>query len=614
MGIFLRLFTRASNRPTIVNQLEEKDSNKIINNNAPNNDEEDSKEKKENNLCLKIYIVGKGEKRDYIIKNLFKEEITDSYLKTIADRQFKTEQFHWIARIYNEEILTEEKYEELEKEIEEDKGSKQNINKILRYQVILCFGNENVEILSESFDDLRKSRMIFITEEECELDENMDRRYATNIIRKDISYEDLNIKIISALWELDCCFKEKGNQICRYTPEKIFKGLEKDNSMFSINILLTGLSRTGKSTFINLLAGKIMALEADETESVTKNISEYYIYRDDDKDEHGALKIIDTPGIVPNQNQDDKNYKEVENKVINMIKNQDKTFENKIHFIFFVLRNGAINLQGDNNEELFKALNDSKCPVYFILNQSPKNDENSDNKNKENKDKKDNKKKRKKKDENKSIFKPIIENLKRLECFKLTDKNNFIAVNFKSQNNLEIHGIDKIFKKMHDYINEKEYLNNNLKNKMFELMKDFRSDIQNKNNFGCFENDDIINIKNYKADIHFNEHMDEIIELTNKNDLFSKINVSSIINNGREMADKCKDIIISFSKLKGILPNISQNIPAISILQAFMVKEIAEGYGLDINVVNSGTQYLLSSIFNNFNLNQSKDNNDENKT
>ena len=167
--------------------------------------------------------------------------------------------------------------------------------------------------------------------------------------------------------------------------------------MFSINILLTGLSRTGKSTFINLLAGKIMALEADETESVTKNISEYYIYRDDDKDEHGALKIIDTPGIVPNQNQDDKNYKEVENKVINMIKNQDKTFENKIHFIFFVLRNGAINLQGDNIEELFKALNDSKCPVYFILNQSPKNDENSDNKNKENKDKKDNKKKRKKK-------------------------------------------------------------------------------------------------------------------------------------------------------------------------------------------------------------------------
>ena len=352
MGIFLRLFTRPSNRPTIIEQREEK-SNNISNNNENsnfklNNAEDINEDRKENQLCLKIYIVGKGEKKDYIINNLFKAEITDSYLKTIADREFKTDQFHWIARIYNDENLTDEKCKVLEKEIGEDKGSKQNINKILRYQAILCFGDENVEILSENFEFLRKSRMIFITEEECDLDDDMDKRYASNIICKDITYEDLNIKIISALWELDCCFNEKGNQICRYTPEKIFKGLEKNNSMFSINILLTGLSRTGKSTFINLLSGKIMALEADETESVTKNISEYYIYREDDKDEHGALKIIDTPGIVPNQEQNDEDYKEVENKVINMIKEQDKTFENKIHFIFFVLRKGAINLQGYN--------------------------------------------------------------------------------------------------------------------------------------------------------------------------------------------------------------------------------------------------------------------------
>ena len=40
-----------------------------------------------------------------------------------------------------------------------------------------------------------------------------------------------------------------------------------------------------------------MALEADESESVTKNISEYYIYRDNDKDEHGAIKFVETPGF-----------------------------------------------------------------------------------------------------------------------------------------------------------------------------------------------------------------------------------------------------------------------------------------------------------------------------
>ena len=342
MGILLKLFFRPSNRPTIVNQEEKKDSNDNVDNESINailNNKEDQKNNNQENkkiLCLKIYIVGKGDKKKYIINNLFKEAITDPYLKTIADREFKTEQFHWIARINNEEILTEEKYKDIEEEIKEDRRSKKNINIILRYQAILCFGNENIKILSEHFEDLRKNRMIFITEEKCDLDEDMDKRYSTNIICKDMSNEDLNVKIISALWELDCCFNEKGNQICRYTPEKIFKGLEKDNSLFSLNILLTGLSKTGKSTFINLLSGKIMALEADDSQSVTKNISEYYIYRDDDKDEHDALKIIDTPGIIENQGSNEEDYKEVENKVINMIKEQDKTFENKLHFIFFV--------------------------------------------------------------------------------------------------------------------------------------------------------------------------------------------------------------------------------------------------------------------------------------
>lgn len=166
---------------------------------------------------------------------------------------------------------------------------------------------------------------------------------------------------------------------------------------------------------------------------------------------------------------------------------------------------------------------------------------------------------------------------------------------------------------MHDHIIENKYLDNNLRNRMFELMKDFRSDIQNKNNFGCFDNDDIINIKNYKKDINFNEEMKKIKEITEKNYLFSKINVTSIIENGRKIADNCKNIIISFSKLKGILPNISQDIPAISILQAFMIKEIAEGYGLDMNVLNSGTKFLLSNICNNLDLNQNKGDNKEKK-
>ena len=188
----------------------------------------------------------------------------------------------------------------------------------------------------------------------------------------------------------------------------------------------------------------------------------------------------------------------------------------------------------------------------------------------------------------------------------MADENNFIAANFKEEEELGVHGIDKIFKKMQEHINEK-YLENNLKNKMVELMKNFLSDIENRKDFGSFENEDLINIKEAKSEIGFNEKMKEIVELTNENYLFSKINVSSIIENGRKIAEKCKNIIISLSKLKGILPNISQSIPAISILQAVMIKETAQGYGLDINILNSGTKFLLNNI-NNLNLNKKQKN------
>ena len=139
--------------------------------------------------------------------------------------------------MYDEENLTQDKCDKLREEIMKDTGTIENKDKLLKYQVILCFGNENIKILSENFEKLRKSRMIFIIDEKdekCDLDEDMDRRYATYIICKDMTNEDLNIKIISTLWEIDCCFNEKGNQICRYTPEKIFRGLEKDTLLLNL--------------------------------------------------------------------------------------------------------------------------------------------------------------------------------------------------------------------------------------------------------------------------------------------------------------------------------------------------------------------------------------------
>ena len=92
--------------------------------------------------------------------------------------------------------------------------------------------------------------------------------------------------------------------------------------------------------------------------------------------------------------------------------------------------------------------------------------------------------------------------------------------------------------------------------------------------------------------------MSEISEIISKNDLFSKIKIDSIIFKGGKFAEKCKGVIISLSNLKNIFPSSSENIPILSIFQAFMVKEIGSGYGLDINILNSGTKLLINNMEN----------------
>ena len=92
-----------------------------------------------------------------------------------------------------------------------------------------------------------------------------------------------------------------------------------------------------------------------------------------------------------------------------MIKEQDKTFENKIHFIIFILMKGN-SLEGENINELFKSLNESKCPVYFIMNKSSKKDCKFS-----------------------ADIKPIITHLNLLNCKNLANQDNFINVNFKAE-------------------------------------------------------------------------------------------------------------------------------------------------------------------------------------
>lgn len=567
MGI---LFCKNNDLEKKINTYIENNDIKIIN----NIQEIDNVSKNVDKLCIKIHILGTGEKKKYIINNIFNNNVSNQELKDRfkVDKEYKSDQFHWIAHIYKDEILTDEICKEIKEEIKSDRNNAENENYILKNQIILCFENENTKIISKNFINFSQSNMIFITKEICEVDKVLDKRYALNIVYKNLTDKDLNVKLISSLWELDCYFKEKGNLICRYTPEKIFNDLEKDNSLFSLNILLLGKSRVGKSTFVNLFTRKLTALETDESVSVTNNLSEYYIYKDDEKNTHGAIKLIDTPGIVADRA--DILYKKKEKEIIDLIQSQkgNISFEKKIHFIFFILRKGDNSYEGENIKEIFKNLNDCKCPVYFIINEVKENDK------------------------IKKIKEPIKEYLNKNGFNNISKGENFIPANFKIGNVKKIYGIDKIFTKIKNYIQEKNIIDQDLKKEMDDVFKDFRSKIETDDAYLNLEEDDLKTILELKKNIKFEERMNKIEKKISNNEFFNSMKLGELFYGGRIRAEICRNVILSFSDLKDSLPDDYEKIPIISVYQACMVKEIGAGYGLDINILNSGTKLLMKYI------------------
>ena len=558
------------------NQIPNNNIGNEVNEIVPVNDNDKIELRKKDNeifLCLKIYLCGSGKGRDYLLDIAFKDDIKDPFLKKKAHREFKTDQFHWILSNYSSDISSNDVFKKIIKEIKKDKNEidDENNKKILKQQIIICFGEENAKRLEHYFKEMRKPRIIFVTESICEIE--IDKRYITNIVTQGLEESHINSLIISTLWEFDCYFNSRGNIMCRYTPENILKGFEKDNSLFSINILLVGKSRTGKSSLINLIGGKMIALESDDTVSVTNNITEYYIYRNDDKEIHGAIKLIDTPGIVPFNKE--PNYKRKEEIIMNMIKNNknEKKLEKQIHFILFILMKDDLSIEGDNIQELFENLKDCNIPVYFIINKTEgDNDEEID-------------------ERREAIVEELGEDYE-----ELLNENNFINVNLRKGEIEKIHGISKIFKKISEYITNNKILNENLKSKIDNLLGGFRK-IEKKDIFLSVKEEDKIEVNNLKKKIQFDERIKEIKDICNTNVFFSKvIDYNQIIEYGKTFAEICKNTIISLSKLNGILPSVSEEIPLISILQGYMVKEIEEGFCLNVNSLSYGLKLLQNNV------------------
>ena len=496
------------------------------------------------NYIVKIHICGNSERKRRVIDLLFKNKIKDEKLKTRGDNEYRSDDFYWIIKIYQDDELIDDNFiQKMEDNIMEDKTDDQDLK--IKYHVMLYFGNDiDLDLVLKKFSTVNLPRIIVVNDKELEIKQSNKKRYVKNIICNNMDDNELNKYIVSSLWELDCYFNEKGNQINRYAPANILKEMNTDNSFFSINILLTGMSRAGKSTFINLLSGKLVALETNDAQSVTLKFSEYYMYRDDNKKEHGGIKLIDTPGICDREEVNSKTYE-----ILNdYVKNEKKEIGKQLHFIFFFAMEDS--LLG-NSEKILKLLNDSDYPVFFIINKGF--DESDDGKNK--------------------FIKSAILFLKGKKCNNLTNPDNFIPVNIKKGNRFQpFFGIDDIFTKLEKYINDKKLLDKDILDKMNKFQDDFRlSQFPDSNK----------DINKVKKNIN-----DFCKEITKENLLFRKINLENIKEHGRKITiDSVKNIIL-LSKLRNVFPEKLNNMPIISFLQAYMIKEIGGGYGFDFSSVS----------------------------
>ena len=392
-----------------------------------------------NNITLKIYICGIKEE-NLMMKNIFSKKINDIKDQSKSDMEFQESQLYWLIKLCSEE-LNENIFDEICKEIENDRN---NLDIDIKQNTVIYFEDnpeesDKKDIFLKKIEELGyvyRPRMIFITRKKSEF-KFRDKRYITNIVWNDDSINgktNLFNQLISTIWNIDCYFNERYNECANFSldnPDNIFKGIETNFSDYSINILLTGLSRAGKSSFINLMTEKLSALESNDKESVTSKLTEYFIYTNDKNNEYcGTIKLIDSPGLVYNFNDEVLNKKIVLDSIREQLNKaiKDKSI-NQVDIVLFFFREGE-NLE--NAITVLQLLNEKNFKVIFVINHSIDTEENGENK-------------------------EIISTISFLKSYKLnnlTEKENFIPCNLKSSRKFQFYGMKEIWERIYNILNK----------------------------------------------------------------------------------------------------------------------------------------------------------------
>ena len=254
----------------------------------------------------------------------------------------------WKATLYPDitDNNVDELFEDLQKKMDipnddYDENQRDNNDPKAREKtknVIIKFGKANSNYIINYMNDIPKTHLpqiaIVTTDHFDEKEEGLnDNRYLSII--KCNSNDEIKKKLIEFLWEKECYYNERGT-ILLDAPDKI----ETNNY---INIMLTGISRSGKSTLINVLSEKLVTLESPFLESVTNQIREYKVITSENGEFLTGLRFFDTPGLtLINEkgllsNKKRSTVDEVKSAINQKIK-ECKDSRDDIHLIYFMLK------------------------------------------------------------------------------------------------------------------------------------------------------------------------------------------------------------------------------------------------------------------------------------
>ena len=500
-------------------------------------------------LRLNILLCGVNPRNEVIIDKLFPQIIEENKRKL----ERKDDKILFTARIFRGQINSEENLNTIKEYINENFDHIQNERKIFPKNVILYFSEENETLQQNSqnwvrlanklntLPELKLPFIIFLSygnieeirhqiqgENEDIFGDFKDKRKITilrltrndNDVIENEGNQELNYrKILSYLWKIALILNQQPFRLSK-NPEANFYRIEEEIPAISVNILLTGFSRKGKSTFINMIFDKIVTLENPSFLPVTSKIIEFLLpsRQDENGIVKGGLKIFDVPGLIEGTTE---NMSHINNLIDQSIRNQEYNFD-VINYILFFLSPAPIfqNISG-----FLRKLNESGSKVIFIINRDQPLNNGRANITKE----------------------TLIDHLRSRRL------NNLIKDN--GNNILEV-----------DLINGVEGRTN-------EIFRYIHNDLIHNNSF----NDNVINEINHLPNQEFFPY------LHNNFDFFSRISsIEDLIQRGNNKADKIIKGTIPAIIASGFCPIPFVDIPIFLLLTALMLVAIFKVYGFNI--------------------------------